>query len=609
MSNGGGTPGSFLEGVSEYLHATERAPGVLYCDKHRIEHTGTGAYAAMLDSYIHSPGSPPDRLQFAKRVVMRVVSRISRDPGESYIAYIIPPGSRDPHNHANNAIDCGCGIDALATFGRLHRGLLTSTELDSLRDAVRKVCDTYIIPHARPKEILAQRMWSVAALGSAFQWLSEPSWKEAGLEAVSRTLLQQNPDGSFPYTPVGTPRSHPGSADASAFYHSRHTLFLAHAIESFGGPLRHTQFEAPLRAACEFLLALRRAGGLKTTRVEAKPWYWESNYEVAGFGFDISSLLICGRMLDEPQYLHAAAEMFQQCLRHVEPDRGITSHRGAGWNFQCRFFWNAHLAWIARERETLQTFLDANIPPAALAPRLSVFPNAGLARYSDDRIVAILRGAAPVRNMNHGSPFGGGGLLHLASHAEPGRERIKKTPSSRHPDAEWIVVPQGNPGWIARIRNACAQNRDELRFLLWIARVRARSGDVAGAVAWYWKQWKRGVFEASRIGYSSATATICEMQHVERSLAFRSGVADPFGKHLPGVTTVRRYNFERGRVRVGDAIITERAISLCMYKIPEGAGDVAADGPGVSTGRGMIQFRRVPPGSTIAVRFSLSAGC
>jgi len=592
----------FLAGVADWLGSREKEPGVLVCEKHKVEHTGTGSYLVLLDAIRASESKDDRALARAQRVALRVADRTAEDPAEAYGAWIVLPGSRDPHNHASNVIDAGCAIDSLATLGRLHGGDLPRESRDRIEATVRKVADTYLVPHAMPKEILAQRLWGVAALGSAYAWLGEPRWRAAGLAAIERTWSQQHRDGSFPYTPLGTPRSHEGSSDASAFYQSRHALFAAHALASFGEPLDRPQHADRLRAACDFLLALRRADGTKTPLVEAKPWYWQSDYEVAGAPFDAASLAACARALSEPRYLGAAAEMLELLLAHVEPDGGITSHRGPGWSFQCRFFWNAHCAWIARERAALES-----ARPAASDGGLRWFADAGVARFADERFVAIARGAKPRSSWLHGSPFGGGGLLHAASRRAPMTELIGKRVGDVPPAGEWHVVPRDGSGLVSRLRRAWSRRRDELRFALWIARVRARSGDVSGAVASAMATARRGWLDAARGGAGSGAASEVEGAVVGSSLAFRGTVADALGDTLPGVRTIRRYVFEPGCVRVGDALIADRDLRRVRYRLPRGARDAELDTDAARVERGVVEYRRVAAGSTLSVRYRIAA--
>lgn len=597
---------TFLGGVAKFLGKTERAPGVLWCSKHQIEHTGTGAYAALLAGYLFNITKDEELLSLAKRVALRVCDQTKVDPAESYIAWIVWPGSRDPHNHANNAIDVGCAVDSLATFARMHTDKMEASAVDRIRDAVTKISDTYILPHARPKEILAQRLWSIAALGSAFEWLQKNEWREAGLECIQKTLQQQNGDGSFPYTPLGTPRSHAGSSDASAFYHSRHALFIVHALLAFGEDPSKEPWGSRLRAACDFLCSLRKADGNKSVFIEAKPWYWGSPYEVAGFPFDISALAMCGRALGESKYLKAAAGMFTTLQKHVLADGGITSHRDApnhkDWNFQCRFFWNAHVAWIARAREAIEEGLlktgDHKYPKA-----LAWFPDAGVANYSDDKIVVILRGDGRRRNLNHGSPLSGGGILHFGSRGGDPREGILKNPDDRDISGEWSVVPASGRGLLQRYKKAYRENKDEIRFSAWIARVRARSGDRAGALRWYLERLRLGICVASRKNYSSGFSVDAPGQVVAESLAFRGGVADRFGEPLDGIQTIRRYVFERGLVRVGDALVVERDLRNCSYRLPEAASEASVDGGKANVNKGTVQFGRVAKGSMLAIRY------
>lgn len=594
----------FLDGVAAYLGGLEREPGVLLCRKHRIEH-GTTFYLALLDA-LRVPWAGEEALARALRVALRACDRIREDPAEAYGAWIVLPGSRDPHNHANNAIDAGCGIDALATLGRLHGRNLPAAARDRIEEAVRKVTNTYIAPHAMPKEILAQRLWSLAAMGSAYAWLDEPKWREAGIAAIERTYAQQHPDGSFAYTPLGTPRSHEGSADASSFYHSRHALFLLHALRCFRIDPAKEPHAGVLRRASDFLCSLIRADGTKCLAVEAKPWYWGSAYEVASHPFDAPALAACGEALGEPRYSAAAARLLEVLLSHREPDGGITSHRGAGWSFQCRTFWNAHCAWIAREREALER---ARAAPAETrsAAEIFWFADAGLARAEDDRMVVLIRGRKPRANLNHGSALGGGGLLYAAAKAAPEMDLVGKRDGDRLLAAEWSVVPADGAGFVRRLTKAWKENREELRFSTWIARVRARSGDRLGAFLWFLSRVRRGLFDAASATASSGTASQADGALAANSLAFRGTVADAFGDPLDGLSTIRRYVFERGCVRVGDALTAQRRLRSCRYRLPRGADQAAFEGASARVKAGIVDFGALPAGSTVAIRYRLLA--
>ena len=50
-----------------------------------------------------------------------------------------------------------------------------------------------------------------------------------------------------------------------------------------------------------------------------------------------------------------------------------------------------------------------------------------------------------------------------------------ETPRRRIPAGEWLAIPAGGPRAFARFRESWRENRDELRFCVWIARVRARA--------------------------------------------------------------------------------------------------------------------------------------
>jgi hypothetical protein len=170
---------------------------------------------------------------------------------------------------------------------------------------------------------------------------------------------------------------------------------------------------------------------------------------------------------------------------------------------------------------------------------------------------------------------------------------------------EWRVVPRGGPSALTRLRRAYERNREELRFSGWIARVRARGGDVVGAARWLASRWRRGAVLAARAGASSAFAADVKGETAGASFAFRGKLADPFGETLTGVETIRRYQFEAGCVRAGDALAVDRDLIQCQYRIPDGADEVSVDGPAHSARSGLLTFGAVPAGALVAVRYRI----
>src|SRR5690606_19857594 len=140
-------------------------------------------------------------------------------------------------------------------------------------------------------------------------------------------------------------------------------------------------------AALDALVALRGGDGRKVLADEAKAWYWEGAYEVASHPFDVFALHVGARVLGRPLYAAEAAAAMEEWIAHQSPlDGGIESHHGRGTDFQCRVFWTAHAAWIARVIEDV---------PLVREPREPVtleLAGSGLLHVERGSYVAVVRG-------------------------------------------------------------------------------------------------------------------------------------------------------------------------------------------------------------------------
>jgi hypothetical protein len=376
----------FLRGISDYFWQQTAPDGSLVCPKHKVEHTGKNVYAALIDAKLHRLIGDEQYFERARRRVMRTVEKLGRDPEHG--AWIFFPGRWAERNMANSVIDGGACADVLCTFYLQYRDALSAEESKQILDAVYKHADTYLRNASVEKAVTNRRLWGATGLAAAWRVFGEPSWREAVLTSITRSLNEQNADGSFFYYPHATEYSpYLAVHDLAPYYHSRHMAFAYYALEQISEPLE--SYADALRRGIEFLLAITHPNGVKEMRLETKRWYWESDYEVASNPFDYA-LLKAYEHTGEARFLHYATLAYRQLVRHQLKDGGMTSHIGVQHNVQCRVFWNGHVAWAARVIERVPDDLVPEETESSEGTCYWYFPDAGLVRMETTRSVAIV---------------------------------------------------------------------------------------------------------------------------------------------------------------------------------------------------------------------------
>lgn len=599
--------------VFDWAMGHEAGPGELICREHGVEHTGKSANVALLAAELFELTGERRFRDAAVRLGLRVASRLERE-GTSP-CFTFRPGRHDPFNCSNSAIDGGSASDALATLGARAEALgLSASERHTFAFAALRHAQSYLRYAAVDKGIPAQRAWALTGLAAAvplaaeadgalakeafesFEGCTPPEeWARALAAAAdaSMTVLRdiQSGDGSFPYHPHAWGPGHPGAADASSFYQSRVTGFVAHSIESLGLDPRVAPHRQGLEAGLDFLAGLYGPDGLKVGLVEAKPWYWGATYEVASHVFDVHALASGWRLFEREDLGRLAVASFRAWAAHLGPDGQPHSHRpgpGRCPSYQCPMFWAGHAAWAARAARDLGRILEAGLGTGPLELPPAFFPDAQLARLSGGGLVAFVRGARPPGNVNHGSVHGAG-LLRLVAELDPGQslgdDRLELVPRCRFGGAnlaEW----RGKSGGF-RFGRGWRSGKEELRFALWTLRVHARAGRRVDALLELPRVFRRAILAFAYPRISSAFARDVSLEAVSADeVVVRGVLAWRDGTPVPGTRLERRFRVVPGSagkptyLEVHEELEVGSEVRSLEYRSPKEAEVLEDSGPG-----------------------------
>jgi hypothetical protein len=562
-----------LRRVLGWLARLRDARGRIVCPEHELEHTGKSAYVIVLCCELlkHDPRAERERLvALAREQGRRLVAQLVRE-GTSP-CHTFRPGRHDPYNCSNSVIDGGACSDALAQLVRELGSELPAAEREAARAASLLHARTYLRYAVLDKGIPAQRAWGLTGLAGAWSLEHDPELEHAALEAVGVLEGIQHPDGSFPYHPLEWGAEHPGASDVSSFYHSRVPGFLMHSLEQLGRDPRDELFRGPILRALDFLLALVGPDGRKPGRVEAKPWYWGAEYEVAAHPFDVHALALGWRLFGRDAFGQAARASFREWVAHLGPDGMPASHRpgpGRERSYQCPLFWAAHAAWIARAARELDACLklpEPRVPgPGAIEISVAWFADAQLARLEDAGVVAWVRGARPPANLHHGSPRGAG-LVRVWS------KRERRDLLAGAGEAEW----HGHAGGFAPGRGWRSGAR-ELRFSAWLARVDWRAGRHAAALARPVRVFSRGVFDYSSARVSSAFELAPRATPLSDGLKLESRLAHRDGTPLEQSRLERSFRIGAGALEVEERLLDAGGARGVEYHVPEAARELSRE--------------------------------
>lgn len=562
-----------LRGLSDFLARQIGADGVLRCPRHRVEHTGKNVYAAVIDLHNWRYTREELYLERARRAVLRAVDNLGLDP-ESRVPVFLP-GRVDPRNASTNSIDGGACADSIATLLEEAPDAFSSADRERCEAALVRHVEGYLRHSARDRPIPAQRLWAATGVARAARLLGRRDWAQDALAGCRLALQELAEDGVAPYIPLGSKDcTHPGLADASTFYHSRTPGFVMYVHDVLGEPFAPVDRER-LGRALDALLALRDGNGCKVLHNEAKAWYWNGAYEVASHPFDVWALQHGAALLGRPLYRNEAGRAMEEWLAHLGPDGGVYSHHGRGIDFQCRIFWSAHAAWIAR------VIHDVPLSAAPRPPLTLDLPHSGLVHVESARFTAVLRGRHQRAGNLFGCDRGGGALQSLVARPDPrlarGEELIGRRRFAAAPEGEFRLRPAGGEGRLARLRRVLRGDRGDLRFRLFVARIEWDAREWLHACAYplrhvLLRSWR----EASP--WLGSHRDLQTGQRVEGdTVEFEGGLADRDGRRWPGATTRRRYVFRDDRVDLRDDLLLSGVHGRVAYRLPRALAGVSVE--------------------------------
>ncbi len=558
----------FLRGVSNYFSGREAADGSIVCPRHHIEHTGKVVYSASIDLVLLRRTGDERYKERIRRRALRTVSMVKKDPNTG--ASVFFPGSLDHRNAASNLIDSGACCDVLCELIEEVPELFSAEEIERLKAAVDDVCDTYLTTAVIVKEVPAQRLWGATGLARAARALDRPRYGEKAREAVRLAIEQANDDGSIPYMPEPEKHNeHVGLADITSYYHSRHLGFISYVYRCLD-EVMEDEVQQFMQKGLQFLIALYGKDGLKPLCNEAKQWYWESPYEVASHSFDVHAFVECAKRFDDPYAAWFANLSLRRLVEHVDADGGVFSHEGEEINFQCRDFWNGHVAWIARVVDDLPR--NAPEPP----PRgLETFSDAGLLRVERKDYVALVRGRKQPINISFGGEAGGGSLVYFGRRDTGFKDRVKIPKWTSLAPGNYVVTPVNRPSFKQRVMSFYRDNRHDMRFRLYIANVERKAGNTRMALEYPLRHVVSKLRDEMKGRFAShfdVNPSVSQADDAE--LVYSSMLARRDGTILKGSSLTRRYLFGELELEVDEVLQLDEAVRAILYESIEGAREL-----------------------------------
>ena len=551
----------FFRGISNYLWSLSSTNGKLICQKHRIEHTGKNAYSIITDLYLYKTTGEEGYFERARSRALRVAGNLIADPKHGQ--YMYWPGRLGKTNMSNSVIDSGGATDSLAEIILRYENKLTAEEKEKIKDAIFKNSDTYLKEAVYKKELPDQRLWGATGLASAYKIFHVESWKESLLKSIERTLSQQWSDGTLPYHPNWKEYNLPSNMEeTTTFYHSRQIGFIFHILDAIDFSV--AKYRTQLERAGEVLLAMYTPSGKKVLTLETKRWYWFGQYEVASYGFDLYALVRLYELTGDERYLKIASHALAVLKDHVQGDGGIISQLEAEFDFQCRIFWNAHLAWLTRVIE--------KIPDSIwYAPKdsvLTMLEGNGIIKYENKSYSMLWRGNKKSFDTLYGPSMGGGSLLYFGRakdsflniiHTEEWDEKIP-----------FNFLIKRNRHWSpVNFFNFLGEEAVNLRALLYYWYIEVRAGNWAGIKRRAADLWRK-LYSGGYGVWNSAWATNAKPVISDSSLTFTLHPAMRNGKKLESVIIERFYEPSELGLKVREKItITDPGLRV-QYFGPDG---------------------------------------
>ncbi len=518
--------------VSDYFVQKTREDGSLICPKHGVEHTGKNVYSVIIDLELYKTTQDEKYFQRAKSRVQRTCLQLGQDPEYGY--WIFFPGRLGRWNMANSIIDAGACVDALSCFYLNYSNKLSLKEKQDIEQAILKVGDSYLTKHIVVKPITNQRLWGATGLAKAYQIFKKPEWREALINSVEKSFEEMLPDGVFPYNPNwrGSNASQ-GINDTTPYYHSRCIAFIYYILESIGEPL--DKYQDKLVKATDLLVAMYQPDGIKNINLEAKRWYWNSSYEIASNTFDIYALGKSYNLTKNTTYLYYSQKALNQIFKHLLKDGGITSHlKEPQHSFQCRIFWNAHLAWMLRGMRGVSAL------PAGSGEELRHFQDSGIIKFKNQNYSCILRVNKEPISLMWGPAIAGGSLLYFGTKENNWRDTLLARKWEDQAPFNFTIYVKEN--YFKNLKKTIRDNKREIKNKVYHSLVELKCLRIRSFVFLSLRVLKM-IISASKGVYTSQWATKAEIVKQDNSIVFNVIPTKRDGKKLVDVKLKREYTF------------------------------------------------------------------
>jgi len=540
----------FLKGVSRYLRGSIDKNRLGYCSKHRIVHTGKICYLALIDLALFRLTKDEIYIKEAKDIVLGVAKMTRQDIASN--STIFYPGALDHRNAANHPIDSGAAVDCLSTLLISAPEFFNDKERAVVEAAVNSCSKTYLVMAARTKAVPAQRLWAATGLASAYLLLKDMSFKEAALETIPLLMKDAYPDGGIPYLPLAEKMGeHCGQADITSYYHSRCLGFAFHILEILDEKPSSEQASF-LEKSLDLLVAFYGGNGLKLCLNESKQWYWESAYEVASHSFDIHALVKGWIFFNRPDYRDCASLSFKQLMRHVKNDGGIDSSSNRSFNFQCRLFWNSHVAWIARVIDDLPLEESDRKPKTT---KINSFPDSGIVRCEAPGYTATIRGKKKPINISFGSTIGGGCLTYLGFPEKMYTDQLNISKWSSIVPGSFRIDKLDKKPFLERIKSFTRINKKDIKFRAYITYMELMGGRPLFAFCYPFRHILYKFCSEMRDLFTSHWDCETAVVHENDSVSFEGCCSKRSGERLKGASFKKIYQFHDNSIDVEDRLL------------------------------------------------------
>ena len=514
----------FLKGISDFLEQN------LVCKKHKLEHTGKNIYSITIDLKLYKLTKDEKYFQRAKTRVEHTLKRLQWD--DELKQWFFYPGNKQVGNCSNTVLDNGSCIDCLSEFYLQGKEKISNELRKNILDAIEKVCDTYLEKEVVEKDVTNRRLWGATGLVKAYLIFKKPQWRQALLKSLAKSIAEQNKDGSFFYH-LNPEKKYPEKEDITTFYHSRHIAFIQYILEILGEDL----YKNEIKKGIDYLIAITQPDGIKNLKLETKRWYWASPYEIASNAFDVYSLIKAYDKYQEEIYLEYAFKNWEQVLKHQLKDGGITSHLNAPReNFQCRVFWNGHLAWLTR-------VID-NIPEKYENKNNfnNYFPQASVVKYENNNYTAIWRGSKKPMSTIWGTSVGGS-LIYF---------------SKLDVVNNFILRPRLTKFFTKNKNYAFSFVRKNFRDEIFRSYLEFKGDKYYLALKKVFIAW-RGVMNNYLNIYNSAWTCDAKMSHENNNVSIVSSLSNFRGEAYKGIELKRKYTMQPEEIQVQEKLLIKKS--------------------------------------------------